>query len=449
MDHATLKTLITSYNADPGPQSLLMAIVRACLELEEYQTGLEFLANQDAALAQLSPEDQADAARLCLRGEAPELALSVCLDADPRCLILRARALLELNRQKEARDLYASALEKNSALEDLHFEALLEAKVVEQASGPNGKVTHLRVIANGARDDSELNRLLTPLEPTVTFSDVGGLEDIKRQLCRKIILPFQKPTIFQKFRKKAGGGILLYGPPGCGKTLLARATAGECQAAFFNVTIADILHMYAGESERKLNAIFENARLEAPSVIFFDELEAIGGKRRFNCERTSSKLVSQFLYELDGYSQNNQGLLIIGATNAPWAVDPAFCRPGRLDRVFVPPPDREARERIIEIHLKDRPAADCVSPKTLAKATRGFSGADLCSLVETACDWAIDASLTSGEEAPLTGEFFETAMKKVKPTTMEWLTTAGNYAGYANESGQYNDVLEFLTKYGK
>ncbi|SHJ59301.1 ATPase family associated with various cellular activities (AAA) [Desulfatibacillum alkenivorans DSM 16219] len=449
MNHATLKTLITSYNADPGAQGLLMAIVRACLELEEYQTGLELLANQDAGLGRLSPEEQADAAKLCLKGKAPELALSVCLDGDPRCLVLRARALLELDRRKEARDLYASALEKNSALEDLHFEALLEAKAVEQTCAGKGKVTHLRVMANGDGDEPELNRLLAPPEQPVTFEDVGGLDGIKQQIRRKIILPFQKPAIFQKFRKKAGGGILLYGPPGCGKTLLAKATAGECQAAFFSVAISDILDMYVGESERKLNAIFENARLEAPSVIFFDELEAIGGKRRFFSEGASSNLVSQFLYELDGYSQNNQGLLVLGATNAPWAVDPAFCRPGRFDRVFVPPPDREARERIIEIHLKERPVADSLSPKALAKATGGFSGADLCNLVETACDFAIDASLTSGEERPLTSEFFQTALKEVMPTIMEWLTTAGKYAGRANESGQYNDVLEFLTKHGQ
>ena len=449
MDRITLDTVLSAFQADPGNQGLLMVIVKACLDLEEYQTGLSVL-QEFGETDQLSAEDQAMAANLCLKAESPGLALAVCQDADPRCRIMRARALLELNRQKEARELYHSALQKNAALEDKELAALLDARVVEKVQADSSKVTRLRVIANDNTDGTELNRLLMPLEQQVTFSDVGGLEDIKHQIRRKIILPFQKPSIFKKFRKQAGGGILMYGPPGCGKTLLARATAGECQAGFFNVAISDILDMYIGESERKLNAIFEKARQEAPSVIFFDELEAIGGKRQFHREGTSSKLVSQFLSELDGYAQNNQGLLILGATNVPWAIDPAFRRPGRFDRVlFVPPPDREARERILKIHLKDRPVAQSVVPAVIAKGTSGFSGADLANLVDTACDYAIEQSLESGEETPLTGPLFKEAMKEVKATTMDWLTTARNYARYANESGQYNAVLDFLNKYGK
>jgi transitional endoplasmic reticulum ATPase len=306
------------------------------------------------------------------------------------------------------------------------------------------------VISNDDTDESEMNRLLVPETEPVTFSEVGGLEEIKEQIRRKIILPFQKPSLFQRFKKRVGGGILLYGPPGCGKTLLARATAGECNASFYNVAISDVLDMYIGESERKLHAILETARQTTPAVVFFDEIEALGGKRQYTREATSSKLVSQFLSELDGFAQDNGGVLVLGATNVPWAIDPAFRRPGRFDRMlFVPPPDRPARESVLEILLRDRPLGERIDLAGFARETSGFSGADLQNLVETAADEAIQASIEQGREVPITNAHLKTALREIKPTTLEWLTTARNYARYANEAGQYDDVLRFIEKHGK
>jgi SpoVK/Ycf46/Vps4 family AAA+-type ATPase len=295
-----------------------------------------------------------------------------------------------------------------------------------------------------------MTRLLHPETKSVTFADVGGLAEVKKQIERRIIMPFQKPSLFQRFKKRVGGGILLYGPPGCGKTLLARATAGECKASFFNVAIHDILDMYIGESERKLHAIFDKARSSAPAVLFFDELEALAGKRQHTREATSAKLVSQFLSEMDGFSQNNSGVLILGATNVPWAVDAAFRRPGRFDRVlFVPPPDREAREAILRRLLEERPTDPGIDVAAIASRSSGFSGADLEHLVETASDEAIEASLGGKAEVPIGEAHLVAALRDVKPTTLEWLTTARNYARYANEAGQYDDVLDFLKKHGK
>ena len=184
--------------------------------------------------------------------------------------------------------------------------------------------------------------------------------------------------------------------------------------------------------------------------MFFDELEALGVKRQYHREGSSSKLVSQFLSELDGFSRNNQGVLVLGATNVPWDIDPAFHRPGRFDRVlFVPPPDRAARERILGLLLDERPLGRDLDIAHLAKRASAFSGADLFNLVETATDNAIEASLESEQEVPITRAHLERALDEVKPTTYEWLTTARNYARYANEAGHYNEVLAFLEKHGK
>jgi len=362
-------------------------------------------------------------------------------------LLLRARVLLELGRHEDGRSAYAAAIAANAALEDADLRRSLSSNV--RAFNREGQPA-LKVIANDDTDASEVARLLSPQQEKVTFADVGGLAEVKQAIHRRIILPFKKPSIFRRFKKRAGGGILLYGPPGCGKTLLARATAGEVDAKFYSVSIADVLDMYIGESERKLHALFEKARQDSPAVLFFDEVEALGGKRQFSREGTSSKLVSQFLAEMDGFAQNNAGVLILGATNVPWAVDPAFRRPGRFDRVvFIPPPDREARVGILKLLLAERPATDDIEVGLIAERTSGFSGADLRELVETAVDEAIEESLASGRELPVSMAHLKTALAERKPTTLEWLTTARNYARYSNEAGQYDDVLAFLDKHGK
>ena len=394
------------------------------------------------------------AARACLAAGSPAAALAFAGpaedddSAEPEALLLQARALLALDRRKEALAKYDAAVAENSALEDLELRSRLTANV-RVFPGREDRPA-LTVVSNDDTDESEMNRLLVPETEPVTFADVGGLEEVKEQVRRRIILPFQKPSLFLRFKRRAGGGILLYGPPGCGKTLLARATAGECRAQFFNVAISDVLDMYIGESERKLHAILEKARSSPPSVVFFDEIEALGGKRQYTREATSSKLVSQFLSELDGFANDNAGVLVLGATNVPWAVDPAFRRPGRFDRMlFVPPPDKVARAAILDLLLRERPLAGRIDVAGLARDTSGFSGADLKNLVESAVDEAIQASIERGEEVPVADAHLRAALREVKPTTAEWLTTARNYARYANEGGQYDEVLRFLEQHGK
>src|SRR5262245_21192093 len=384
--------------------------------------------------------------RMLVDGSAHARALEHATGEQPEILILRARALHALDDQPAALAAYEAAVRANPTLEDRELRSQLGT--TEKVHEEDGR--RLRVLSNDDTDASEVDRLLHPEPTKVTFADVGGLDEIKTQIEKRIILPFQKPSLFAKFKKKAGGGILLYGPPGCGKTLLARATAGQCKATFLNVAIEDVLHMYIGESERKLHALFEKARTTTPAVMFFDELEALAGKRQYTREATSSKLVSQFLSEMDGFVKNNAGVLILAATNVPWAIDPAFRRPGRFDRVlFVPPPDRPARAAILQILLAGRPTAGALDLDQLAARTSQFSGADLENLVDTAADRAIAASLERNTEVPIDQRHLVAALGEIKPTTVEWLTTARNYARYSNEGGQYDEVLEFLRRHGK
>ena len=174
----------------------------------------------------------------------------------------------------------------------------------------------------------------------------------------------------------------------------------------------------------------------------------MAGKRQFSREATSAKLVSQFLSEMDGFAQANAGVLMLGATNVPWAVDPAFRRPGRFERVqFIPPPDAKARAAILTLHLAQRPVAPKLDVERIAARTSGCSGADLAHLVETAADAAIARALSHAPDTVIEQRDLEAAMEELKPTAQEWLTTARNHARYANESGQYDDVLAWLDKH--
>ena len=312
--------------------------------------------------------------RLLLDANDHVRARELAIGDSPEIVILRARALHALGDRAGSLAAYEQAVGANPTLEDRDLRAALAVtETVHEADGQK-----LRVLSNDDTDASEVTRLLEPEPEPVTFAEVGGLDEIKEQIQKRIILPFQKPALFAKFKKKAGGGILMYGPPGCGKTLLARATAGECKATFLNVAIEDVLDMYIGESERKLHAIFEKARSTTPSVLFFDEIEALAGKRQYTRELHASKIVSQFLSEMDGFAKNNSGVLILAASNVPWSIDAAFRRPGRFDRVlFVPPPDRPARASILKIVLSGRPVSDDIDIDAIASRTSGFSGADL------------------------------------------------------------------------
>ena len=276
------------------------------------------------------------------------------------------------------------------------------------------------------------------------FDKVGGMSEVKENIRMKILYPMQNQDLFAAYGKKAGGGVLLYGPPGCGKTLISRATAGEIKANFLSVGLHQILDMWIGGSEQKLHQIFEFARQHSPAVLFFDEVDALAADRKDLRTSAGRTVINQFLAELDGHDDNNDGVLVLGATNAPWHLDSAFLRPGRFDRlIFVPPPDLEARAEIVKIMAEGKPVAG-LDPAALAKKTKDFSGADISAVFDQAVEEALGEAMKSGKLVPVTGKALGKKAGSVKPSTRRWFESAKNYALYANQSGFYDDVLEHL-----
>jgi SpoVK/Ycf46/Vps4 family AAA+-type ATPase len=291
---------------------------------------------------------------------------------------------------------------------------------------------------NGEDDIWEVER------PGVTLADVAGMEDVKRRLNLAFLTPLKNPEMMRMFGKNIRGGLLLYGPPGCGKTYIARATAGELGAKFIAVGLADVLDMWIGQSERNLREIFQSARRNAPCVLFFDEIDALGQKRSLQRHSGSRNVVNQLLSEMDSINADNDGIFVLAATNHPWDVDTALRRPGRLDRtLLVLPPDPPARRAILQMQARQRPI-DRIDFQWLAEKCAEFSGADLVHLFESAAELAMEDSLTSGRARPIGMNDFKKALKEIKPSTRAWFEIARNYAMFSNDGGTYDDLLDYL-----
>lgn len=361
-------------------------------------------------------------------------------DAD--VLAIYAKVLLRSGQKEDARSAYERGLAINPDRRDDVLDKQLGMNPKAMQSGADVVEGRMRYSSD---DDFSDDDILTELQDSdIDFSSVGGMEDVKDEIRLKIIMPLQNKDLYAAYGKKAGGGILMYGPPGCGKTHLARATAGEVNAKFISVGLNDVLNMWIGQSEERLHKIFEQARRNKPCILFFDEVDALGAKRSDMRQSAGRHLINQFLSELDGVDADNEGVLILAATNAPWHLDSAFRRPGRFDRIiFVPPPDCVARIEILRIMTQDMPTEGLDLTK-LAKKLEAYSGADLRAVIDVAVESKLRDAMKTGVPAPLTVKDLLKAAKQVRQSTKEWFATAKNYAIYSNDSGLYDDILDYL-----
>ena len=280
----------------------------------------------------------------------------------------------------------------------------------------------------------------------VRLADVGGMTEVKNRLEASFLAPMRNPELRRLYGKSLRGGLLLYGPPGTGKTFIARAIAGEMGAGFLSVTISDILDPYIGNSEANLHNIFQQARDHAPCVLFLDELDAIGIKRSLSRNSSMRSTVNQLLEELDGVGSNNEGIYLLAATNAPWDIDPALRRPGRLDRtLLVLPPDEPARAAILHTHLRERPV-EGIDLQALARATEGLTGADLSHVCDSAAEKALMDSVRTGRPRLMNMQDMDAALKEVRPSTGPWFETARTVVEYSDASREYEELREWMKR---
>lgn len=414
----------------------LLALGRLDEAEQEYRQGLAQAGDNDAlkiGLANVFYQQGKNSQALVIVE-----ALLKQVQAPPRAYLLHARLLVRAGEVERAVRQYREAIDADPALADADFAESLGIDADPDTSDVVEGQLRASMEYTPDLPDGRIER------PRIRFQDVGGMESLKEEIRLKIIHPLTHAELYEAYGKPIGGGILLYGPPGCGKTYLARATAGEVRANFLAVGINDILDMWIGQSERNLHELFEQAREHRPCVLFFDEVDALAASRTDMRQSHGRIVINQFLAELDGVQSSNEGVLILAATNAPWHLDAAFRRPGRFDRIlFVPPPDAAARAAVLRILCRGKPSQDIDYDK-LAKKTDGFSGADLKAVLDVAVEQKLREAMKEGTPKPLTTRDLASAASGIRPSTKEWFATARNYALYSNQGGIYDDILKYL-----
>ncbi|MFK4852713.1 ATP-binding protein [Microbacterium sp. ZW T6_19] len=286
--------------------------------------------------------------------------------------------------------------------------------------------------------------------PQVTLADVAGLAEVKQHLDSTFLAPLRNPALAAAFGQKPGGSLLMYGPPGCGKTFIAKAIAGDLGASFIHVTLADLLSAWIGESERAIQSVFRDARAAAPCVIFFDEFDALGGRRASGGGGSQSMrmIVTQLLEELDGVTSENDGVYFLAATNRPWDIDPALRRPGRIDKtVLVLPPDAVARAAILQGDLDGKPQDD-VDVIAVAAATEGFSGADIAQVAKHALQRSLTESMAAGAIVPVTTEGLLESAASITPSTTSWFDQVAPVLEYGVDDGTFDQLRAYRVKQG-
>lgn len=374
--------------------------------------------------------------------------------ADPGNLALREdfiTLLLEQDAGRAASELTAFEAHGGDPARIRLLRARLMAARLRTSNPPPAETVAAPADEDRQDDSAAASASLWDAErPAVTLADVAGLAEVKRHLDTAFLTPLRNPELAAAFGQKPGGSLLMYGPPGCGKTFIARAIAGDLGASFIHVTLADLLSKWIGESEKAIQSVFRHARAAAPCVIFFDEFDALGGRRTSGGggSQAMRMLVTQLLEELDGVASANDGVYFLAATNRPWDIDSALRRPGRIDKtVLVLPPDAVARAAIVQGALDGKPVDD-VDVVAVAAATEGFSGADLSHLTTTVLQQAMVESMSKGELVPVTTDALLAAVGGITPSTMSWFDQVAPVLEYGVDDGTFDQLRAYRVKRG-
>ena len=354
----------------------------------------------------------------------------MCTETDARRLVEEARDL-ESDDPQQARKKYLEAAEIMLLLSEQNKEH--EEQCTKLAEQLYQRAQSIRTVSTNIPTVKDKTK--------TTFNDIGGLTKLKDEIRFKIIEPFKKPDIYEYFGKKVGGGILMYGPPGCGKALIAEATSNEAGATFFHVKASDLKSKYVGETEKNIADLFKKARSQQPSIIFFDEFEALGGDRS-NSPAHEKNAVAQLLTEMDGLGAKNQRILLLAATNEPWSIDPALLREGRFGTtIYIPPPDETARQEILKLNLKNKPV-ESISIQDLVQKTELFSGADLTSLCEKAADIPLREYFKTGKLRKITRTDFDQARTEIKSIVKPWMRKAQITVAKLRLEEHFSDLMD-------
>lgn len=446
-----LKAFQEALRQSPENIPLLLLYGRACLEelqMEDAVSAYEKAVELDSR----HTDAQLGLARaLLLSGDASGAAVraELVLQQDPLCAaahLMLSRVHLAEGDKTRARHHFNRAAQLDSSALDVGLEkdlgqTLLDARKAQQSNSGNGAADGKEGASEGgfgADAGSDLDDEVFMDEPPydwrpetfwmpgdperdrLSFEDIGGLESVKEEIRRKIVYPLQQPELHRAYGRPVGGAMLLYGPPGCGKTLLLRAVAGEAQCNYLSVGLHEIFDPYFGSTERNLHQMFETARFNAPCVLVIDGLDSLAQDRRQVRESQLRNVVNQLLHEMDALRVGNHRVLVLAATSQPWSLDPALCRPGRFEQsIFVPPPDEKAREVILRELAEEKPLGH-VDYKALVKATDGFSGADLRWVMDRAAELTLGEAMAKGHGAPITGALLLKVAEEHQPTTRDW-----------------------------
>jgi len=399
------------------------------------------------------------------------------VSAEPDNLLLRvrvARLLLEAKRFEEALAHCVMVLERTPGnREALHLAILAAGRVSGRSSRPppSSLVGRLRAWAlsfagpeleapgrpelGWSPVDTQQRQPgsgLRPIDlhlgvveqPGVTLDDVSGMPSVKGRIATGFLAPLRHNEMRRLYGRSLRGGLLLYGPPGCGKTFVARATAGELGASFLAVDLGHLLDLWLSYSEQTLHEIFERARAHAPCVLFIDELDALGRKRAQRRYSVGRKVVAQLVAELHAVSQDAEGVVVLAASAQPWEADIVLRQPGRFDhRLLVLPPDHDAREAILRTRLAGQDT-DGLEIEELAAQTEGLTAAELIDLCEQAVMAAAEATAAGRPPRAVTATDFKPLLAALRPSAPAWFAAARDHLKYSGESASYDELANYL-----